>query len=336
MNILRVQSPAFSSAYKIQPKLNYQTKIKSLDVDTVTFGSSEKHISKVIKTWQHPVKAVFSDIDGTILHDFKPVAGNLEAAKNLEKAGIPLILVTGRNRAEVQPMLDLLGIKRPDYLITEQGGTVFRGDEIIFKDTMSLKDTIAAIIYADAYIEQDENTQLFLHIDGQAYTTRKDLVANYSHAQDTVKWVSSFDELLQQGKLPTKAVLFKSDSTNIRDLDDARDFLEEKLIGRDLNVFNAARHFCEITNNSVSKGAAMRIVSDDLGMSLKNAAALGDAENDIEMIKMLSQDGGLSIAMGNAIPRLKTDAKAITDDVEKGGWALATGEILKNNANLLQ
>ncbi len=290
--------------------------------------SNPKYVTNLPNIQKYPIKAVFSDIDGTILHDHKLVLGNLRATKGLKRAGIPLILATGRNRTEAQPMLDLLGVEHPPYLITEQGGTVFRGEEIIFKDTMSLEDTLDSIRAAQEYVKKDGNMQLLLHINGQSYAADEKVIDGYTHAKESVKLVNSFDEALAQG-MPTKIVLFKTDSTHINDLNDARDFLKERLGGRSLNIFNAGRHFCEITNNSISKGKAIRIIAQDMGIDLKNTAALGDAENDLEMIKLVSEEGGLSVAMGNAIPELKAQARVITDDAKESGWARAVEAMLR-------
>jgi len=341
MKIQSIQNSAFFSIYKPQFRSDCQTKTTPLGFDTITFGSSteQKHISEVAATWPHEVRAVFSDIDGTILHGKRrPTAKNLSAIQKLKDANIPLILVTGRNRREVQEALTKLGIRRPKYLITEQGAIVFKDGNIIPTDTtMNPDDAKKAIKYAEEYMQKDPNVQLFVHIGGQAYTTGKTNWKTYLHDRKTVKKITpaALLQLLEQGKRPTKLFFFKSDSTDKSDMNGIRKFLERKFKSRDdLSIFISGKTFCEVINSSVSKGEAVKLVAKDMEIDLKNTAALGDAGNDREMIKTLSDNGGLSIAMANAMPDLKKLAKATTDDVQNSGWATAIDAMLENNDSL--
>lgn len=61
----------------------------------------------------------------------------------------------------------------------------------------------------------------------------------------------------------------------------------------------------------------MKRLADALGISMADTVAIGDSNNDSEML----QCAGTSIAMGNAIEAIKDMADYVTTDVtEDGIW----------------
>lgn len=61
----------------------------------------------------------------------------------------------------------------------------------------------------------------------------------------------------------------------------------------------------------------MKRLADTLGISMADTVAVGDSNNDSEML----QCAGISIAMGNAIEAIKDMADYVTTDVtEDGIW----------------
>ena len=64
----------------------------------------------------------------------------------------------------------------------------------------------------------------------------------------------------------------------------------------------------EMTPKGVSKGSGLTILAKHLGVDLEAVIAVGDADNDREML----ETAGLAVAMGNAIDSIKTIADVIT------------------------
>lgn len=75
----------------------------------------------------------------------------------------------------------------------------------------------------------------------------------------------------------------------------------------------------EFTAQGVSKATGLRFLTDFLGLSMEQVMAIGDSENDAEMLRAV----GLGVAMGNASPSVKALADAVTDDNESDGVAKA-------------
>ncbi|RMH57703.1 MAG: HAD family phosphatase [Deinococcus-Thermus bacterium] len=85
--------------------------------------------------------------------------------------------------------------------------------------------------------------------------------------------------------------------------------------------------FSSVTAAGVSKRSAAEWVAGRLGLSLAQAAMVGDGENDLELIKA----AGLGIAMGNAPEQVKRAAQRVVERVENCGLAeaLALARIFK-------
>ncbi|MGW8956806.1 HAD-IIB family hydrolase [Paenibacillus sp. NPDC055715] len=71
-------------------------------------------------------------------------------------------------------------------------------------------------------------------------------------------------------------------------------------------VISLDRNF-EVEHKDASKGNALRYLADHLGISMEEAATVGDSYNDIPMLTM----AGKGIAMGNA----KEDINAVCSEV---------------------
>lgn len=80
----------------------------------------------------------------------------------------------------------------------------------------------------------------------------------------------------------------------------------------------------EIVPAHINKSNALRIIAENLGLSMDNIAAIGDGNNDYEMLR----DAGVSIAMGNAPPSILEVAQASTGHVDEGGWGAAVNCLL--------
>ena len=79
----------------------------------------------------------------------------------------------------------------------------------------------------------------------------------------------------------------------------------------------------EILPESTSKAAGLRRLLDALGIRPAHVMAVGDGENDLEMMRMV----GLPVAMGNAVEALKSPRNVafVTDSNAEDGVAKVSG-----------
>lgn len=91
-----------------------------------------------------------------------------------------------------------------------------------------------------------------------------------------------------------------------------------------LAVVQTADFYLEVLPKGVHKGQALLDACAALSIDPARAAAFGDAENDIPMLR----EAGLGVAMGNADPRVKAAADRVTLSNDEAGIAEVVEELL--------
>jgi len=75
----------------------------------------------------------------------------------------------------------------------------------------------------------------------------------------------------------------------------------------------------EINHKDATKGKALLVLAEHLGVPVERVFAMGDSDNDLSMIAA----AGMGIAMGNAKPAVKEIANAVTLTNNEDGVAHA-------------
>lgn len=111
-----------------------------------------------------------------------------------------------------------------------------------------------------------------------------------------------------------------------------RDVLRKELdVENELTVFNSGTWYCEVSNKTTSKGQAIKFLTDYIGINLDECAAIGDAENDLDMMRTVNQGNGVSIAMGNAQDCVFKEAEFKTEHINNDGYFIAIKQIFENS-----
>ena len=106
---------------------------------------------------------------------------------------------------------------------------------------------------------------------------------------------------------------------------EARKALVTQLNGRATFV-QALSGMLEILPPGTSKGAGLQRVLDELGIPPENVLALGDGENDVEMLRM----AGIGVAMANGMPEAKQAADYVVSSNDDDGVAEAVERFVLN------
>ena len=89
------------------------------------------------------IKAVFFDIDGTLLNDRKAVQKSTQKAiEQMKERGILVGVATGRGPGFVAPYLENLGL---DFAVTYNGQYIFTRDRVIYQNQLP-KSTVYRLI----------------------------------------------------------------------------------------------------------------------------------------------------------------------------------------------
>ncbi len=260
------------------------------------------------------IKMVVTDIDGTI---YSPDCGIKECVKecirNLVNNGIYVAIATGRTYGSAKSVADKLGIKCP--LICYQGGLVnsYEGDIL---DVKYLDPEIAREIINDC---RKKHIHLNVYVEDKLYVEDDNQYIKDYIGDKGIDYhlVNSFDEL-DFTKL-NKLLAINYDCKFI-------DSLIEELRAKypQLYVVKSFDYFCEIANKEATKGNAIKFLAKKYGIALNEVLAIGDQNNDIEMVKT----AGIGVAMGNGTPEIKAAADYITDTVQNDGFIKAINKFV--------
>jgi Cof subfamily protein (haloacid dehalogenase superfamily) len=110
----------------------------------------------------------------------------------------------------------------------------------------------------------------------------------------------------------TKIVTVGSPET----MDALRDELQP-LFGSRAFIAKSLPYFLEFAAPGVSKASGLALLADRLGFTAEQAVAIGDAENDREMLEW----AGFGVAVANASDQLKGEADAVIPSVHDDGVA---------------
>lgn len=266
------------------------------------------------------IKMVVTDIDGTIYTPENGITPQVkECLKKLYKNGIYVAIATGRTYGSAKSIADEIGIKCP--FICYQGGLIcsYEGDILNVK---YLDPDIAKEIIIEA---RQRGIHLNVYVEDTLYVEDDDeYIKDYigDKGIDYFK-VNSFEEL-DLTKL-NKLLAIRYDTQFINNLISE---LQKKYPS--IYVVRSHKYFCEIANKNATKGNAIEFLAKKYGIDNSEILAIGDQDNDIEMIKYAQ----IGIAMGNATQEAKEAADYITDSVDNNGFVKAINKYVWGENNV--
>jgi len=261
------------------------------------------------------IRALLLDVDGTLLDSRKRMPPAVRAAiRRAADAGLHVVLASGRMYGAIRQWVDDFGLRSPQ--ICNNGAEVVdptTGRRL--KRLVLAPETVRRLRRFGR--EHDVTTVLYSgdRVLGEKHSPDDYLIERNGEFVEVIP-ASELDD----PNLPVEKVLY---------LDRRRpDRLLElrNLLGRP-DGFTATvsepgiLNFC---HPEAAKHTALYTVCQALGVSPEECAAVGDGENDAEMLAAV----GLGVAMGNATPRTRAAAQWIVADNDHDGAAEAIDRVL--------
>lgn len=244
------------------------------------------------------------DVDGTLLSDQHTVSQrNQIAIQRAIEADVHVVLATGRQRASCLAILEQLGLQTPGLFvqglhIADADGTLLRG-----------KFLPSAVVRSVAQ---------FMHKTGHGVTGYGvDKLRTEQHNRHTRSSLTRFQPILTDDLGATQQHLLITHGEP-DELAALRPLLEARLGGAASAVMSSPR-MLEVLPLGGSKGDGLLWLADWWGISTENMLAIGNAENDIEML----QAAGLGIAVANADEMVRNSADVIVASNNNDGVAEA-------------
>lgn len=261
------------------------------------------------------IKAIFIDIDGTLLNSKREITTNTKKAiKECIEKGIKVILASGRSRAITLEYQQLAGTS--PYIISSNGADVYdiEKDIEIYNEPLN-KETIKDMFY----FSQKDDYKMNLNYDFKLVMNRM----FYPDDKDYVKTEEEIYNIIEKEKIVQCVVANK----DIEKIIEFKKYLKENLLGvkieneskrlKDMNLKPSNHYYCDITSLGASKGRAIKMLCEYLELENSEIIAIGDGENDISMFEITDN----SIAMKNATDEVKKKANYITDSNDEDGVA---------------
>jgi Cof subfamily protein (haloacid dehalogenase superfamily) len=239
-----------------------------------------------------PIGLVAIDLDGTLLTDQKQI-GKRTARSLMEAAqrGVHVVIASARPPRAVRKVYELLGLKT--WQINYNGALIWDHPnlQIVHHQPMPA-DLVGHIVnrarqvYPDCLVSCEILDKWFTDRFDNTYTTE-------TGRQFEPDLVAPLWMFLSQ---PVTKLMLLGPTWMMDDL--------QQLVAAEFTMINVIRgdpELIQITDASVSKGAALHYVADAYGVPLSRVMAIGDAANDVEML----QTAGVAVAMGNASSSVK-------------------------------
>lgn len=260
-------------------------------------------------------KIVFIDIDGTLVAHGRPTATEAvcAAVNAVQQKGIPVALASGRGRFAMQP--GHVGV-RADYYVAVNGSHITdSAGAILYEDRF----TLAQVEALDSFRKAHDCSLNFTFEDGyymynnyaQAKADYVGTTGDYNH--DTVK--DGEDGKRHLKSLPFGAFICITDA-------EAEAYNRS---GTDLQFVRFSSGYYDIYKRGGGKAEAIEKLLRRIRLSWRDAAAIGDGMNDVDMLRR----AGLGVAMGNAPDEVKAAADRVTLPAEQDGVAAVLRDIFR-------
>lgn len=262
---------------------------------------------------------IFCDMDGTLLNSKSQISlPTAEALKEASARGVKVVIATGKTRPAVMNIFKMVNLAGKDGIISEfspgvfvqgllvygmQGREIYRRnlDPAVCREALlySLEHKIPIIAFTE-----DRCLTLFEHQLVESLHT--------VYHEPKAEIIPSVEQLLAGVEIQ-KLIFLDTAEGVARTL---RPYWAEATADR-ASVVQAVPDMLEIVPPGTSKGSGVRILLDHLGATPDEVMAIGDGENDVEMLQLAS----LGVALSNGSEKAKAVANVIGISNDEDGAA---------------
>jgi Cof subfamily protein (haloacid dehalogenase superfamily) len=266
-------------------------------------------------------------MDGTLLNSKGLISYKNEVAlKKLQNKGVEIVIASGRTDLMMKQYINQLNLK--GHIICCNGAIVknIEKNKVIYSKTLDketadyiieffLKSNFNFLIYTEDIVFSNKDNYRAKHFE--------DLNESMPvHLRTPIKYFD-LDSINIIGNREIIKILLVESDDNIRDsvTNQLKQF-------SNISVVSSAKGLLDIWAANISKGSAIKVLSERFGVNLENVIAFGDNNNDVELFETV----GMPIAMGNAVEQIKSIAKYVTQSNDDDGIAYAIDNFILNIA----
>jgi len=262
------------------------------------------------------IRLVIADVDGTLVTQGNTLtAATMEAARELNRAGIRLAVTSGRPPRGLQMLVEPLRLE--GRIASFNGGVYVEPD---------MKVVTTHLLPAET-AQQAVRLILEAELDVWLYTTDEWLVRDkygphVAHETHAVRFEPRIARRFGEEDFAraVKVVGVSDDLASIARCEKS----VQGVLGACASASRSQSHYLDVTHPLANKGEVVTTLSQLLDVPPDEIATIGDGANDVLMFAR----SGYSIAMGNAAEEVKAKASAVTASNEEEGFAKAMRELV--------
>jgi len=272
------------------------------------------------------VRLIAVDIDGTLIDSTLDIpAANLDALRSAHKAGVHVVLVTGRRHRFAMPIAEQLGF---EFVLISSNGAITRSTSghLHFAD---LLPSATAHKLCEHMADFSGCTVLTFDKDerGAIVVERTDELGN-----NIQRWIDKNRIYIEERNPITSALTCDPVQAmfcgTIERMAPAEARLNDGALAGEISVLKTQydhRDLCilDVLRHGCSKGSALGRWAAHLGIPSSEVMAIGDNYNDVEMLEY----AGFPYIMANASEDLKQNGWPVTLDNESCGVAAAVQDV---------
>lgn len=249
--------------------------------------SPEKKLKKI--------NTVFLDIDGTLVDSNSKIdPQSVEVIKKL-KDKYNFYLVSGRNFEGIMTIYRKLELETP--LICNNGALIATKDKKVIS-TITMDKEVATEIF-ETY--KNDDLSISVYDEFNWYVNKRNSYTNIE--EEIVEFHAQEIDSLSDIKNVIKVMII----TTVAKTEELYPILKEKY--KSLSVKRSKPNFIEISNASIDKGEAIKVIQRQNNLKKPDCMSFGDSIMDLSMFKVC----GLNVAVSNACDEVKSQVDIVTD-----------------------
>lgn len=268
-------------------------------------------------------KAVFLDVDGTLVNDYGQVPDSArDAVREARSNGHLVFLCTGRSVAELWPEILDIGF---DGLIAGAGAFVQAGGEVLVHRYLSRRDLRHVMDFfgergVDVYFQANDGIYGTRRLRAHLRRLIVGSVTDEDVLAELLRGLFGFINAIKVDADPfdtriTKAIYIDSAVT----LEEVRSEFAGVLDVVPSSAVFFGPNSGEMMLPGVHKATGIEVLIRHLGIDRADTLAIGDSYNDLEMLEHVA----VGIAMGNAPDAVRNVADDVTTGPDEDGIRLA-------------
>lgn len=261
------------------------------------------------------------DMDGTLLNSKLEIGDeNIKAIHDAVLHHKNVVIATGRSLSEMNPYMERL--KDIRYFVLESGAVIYDRlkNQIIYQKFFSSEDVRTIIEISN---KQDIMPQYFS--DGYSYTFLEKMLHmdKYNMAKfqqfylDNVYRITDFNQFIKNRIHRIEKIIFYHQSQS--EVIKCYEFLENVHVEKPQVGISI-----EMSPTGINKATGLHYLCQLLNLNMKDVIAVGDSDNDIEILQTV----GLGISMKNANENVKHICHVVVNDNDHDGVAEAINQYL--------